>query len=176
MSERYVSSAAADHPEFDPRPLDRWTDSRQILGTRLEEFERLRGQPDELRAWLRDDANARALCRADVEPHLREWFTPTDGWLARPSFVPAITDGVAPVPTVAAVEWQWHGRHDKSYTFNNTLATGAEVVVRGCTVMALNEQKVLKVRRYIDWAGLLTQLGLGVNWRVPVAPAADVDV
>jgi hypothetical protein len=163
-----------DGPGFDPRPRDMWAESRGVLGERLAEFELLRDQPERLRLWLSIDANTRALCRADVEPHLSEWFTRTEGWMAQPSFVASPDPQAAAPRAPAAVEWRWHGRHDKNYAFNNTLATGKEIVVRGCTVMAFNEKDVLKVRRYIDWAGLLTQIGIGVNWRVPVAPEGDV--
>jgi hypothetical protein len=31
----------------------------------------------------------------------------------------------------------------------------------------------LDVRRYIDWAGLYAQLGLVVNWRVPILADPD---
>jgi hypothetical protein len=158
-------------PAFDPRPRDMWAEGQRVLGSQLEEFQSVRERPEALRAWLSVDANARALCRADVEPHFEEWFTPVGGWKAQPAFLmPPDLKGAAPSPAVTAIEWQWHGRHDKSYAFNNTLATGTEVTVRGCTVMSFNEKGVLKVRRYIDWAGLLTQIGISVNWRIPVAP------
>ena len=171
MSQSDADDTREEGPAFDPRPRDMWADGQRVLGERLEEFRSLRERPDDLRQWLKIDANARALCRADVEPHFREWFTPVEGWQARPSFIiPPDRDDAPSKAAAAAVEWEWHGRHDKNYAFNNTLATGNEITVRGCTVMAFNEKDVLKVRRYIDWAGLLTQIGLGVNWRIP-APA-----
>jgi hypothetical protein len=172
-----TSHAPEEGPGFDPRPRDMWAEGQRILGSavQLQDFQALRDRPQELQAWLRVDANARALCRADVEPHFAEWFTPVSGWRAQPSFViPTDRAGQASRAS-AAVEWEWHGRHDKNYTFNNTLATGTEVIVRGCTVMAFNEKDVLKVRRYIDWAGLFTQIGISVNWRVPAPPDRTQD-
>jgi hypothetical protein len=51
--------------------------------------------------------------------------------------------------------------------FNGIRATDRPVVVRGFTILSIEEER-LKVRRYVDWVGLYGQLGLTFNWRVPV--------
>jgi topoisomerase IA-like protein len=40
-------------------------------------------------------------------------------------------------------------------------------VVRGFSLFVVEDGE-FRVRRYIDWIGLYAQLGLGVNWRVPI--------
>jgi hypothetical protein len=153
----------------DPRPVDRSGESLDLLGERLRAFNALRQDPERLRQWLAADDNAEAVARADIEPHLRAWFTPTDGWAAHADTTGALG------PRGAGVEWRWHGSHDRDGAFNGLAATGVGVVVRGFSVLTFNTERAFKVRRYIDWAGLFTQLGLTMNWRLPAPPGAPLD-
>ena len=57
--------------------------------------------------------------------------------------------------------------------FNGLQATGRAVTVRGFTVMAVEfdeetQANKLSVHRHVDWTGLYGQLGLTVNWRIPI--------
>lgn len=81
-------------------------------------------------------------------------------------------DVVVVSPSMAA-----GGVHDKSperaalepeAAFDKTAPSGREVVVRGFTLMGLEDDGQFKVRRYVDWAGVFTQMGLTLNWRTPV--------
>jgi hypothetical protein len=160
----------ADHKlsGHDPRPVDRSTESLRLLGDRRSELAERRHDPRQFREWLAVSDNAEEVARADIVPHLRAWFTPTDGWKASEYGGPLGPDG-------AGVEWQWQGIHDRDHVFNGLLATGADVVVRGYSVMSLDPKGAVKVRRYIDWAGLFTQLGLTLNWRLPVRSEPETD-
>ena len=71
-------------------------------------------------------------------------------------------------------EWSFAGAHTVDGAFNGLAASGKDVVVRGYTIMSAEpvdkgDGTDFKVRRYVDWAGLYGQLGLSINWRVPVA-------
>jgi hypothetical protein len=130
-----------------------------------ERFRLLQGDADELIGSLRGELEYPvAIVRADVVPRLQRWFTPTtgDGWQHEPARSGAIGDASV------GVEWSYQGKHDKDRVFNGVRATGAQVVVRGFTLVGA-EDGALRLRRYIDWAGLFGQLGLSVNWRIPVA-------
>jgi len=72
----------------------------------------------------------------------------------------------------AGVEWTYFGIHNRDLAFNGLPATGREVEVHGFTLFGA-EGGSLSVRRHIDWAGLFAQLGLALNWRVPLGPEAN---
>lgn len=131
-------------------------------------YEQLRERPDELIANARDQLGlAVAIARADTVPRLKKWFTEGAGFDA-----PAERTGALGTRSVG-VEWSYTGRHDKDLAFNGLRASGRTVEVRGYTVVGVEEGK-LQVRRYVDWVGLFGQLGLSVNWRIPLpadAPA-----
>jgi hypothetical protein len=107
---------------------------------------------------------ALAFARADAVTYLRKWFTPTQGW--RTVEERSGASGGAGV----AVEWAWDGVHDRPGTFNGLSPTGRPVTVKGVTMLGLEDGRV-RVWRYVDWAGLFAQLGLSLNWRVPVSSA-----
>jgi hypothetical protein len=132
------------------------------LGPYAVRFRELAARPPDLLAALRGDpAFAVAFARADTITHLRRWFTPRRGWQAdKERSGPAGPVGVG-------VEWVFDGVHDGHATFNGLPATGRPVVVRGVTMAGVEEGR-FKLRRYVDWAGLFAQLGLSLNWRVPV--------
>jgi hypothetical protein len=118
-----------------------------------------------------------ALARADTRPHLILWFSEhgvsrSAGWVPDPVRSGPIGDGAV------GTEWSWTGVHDRvpeatapgsgpEPSFNSTAPSGREVVVRGFTLMSVDDDQ-LTVRRYVDWAGVFTQLGLTLNWRTPV--------
>jgi len=128
-----------------------------------EQLLELRENADELVGALREDIDFQvAIARADTLPRLQRWFTPTTGWQHEPARTGPI--GEASV----GVEWSYAGTHDQDRTFNGIVATGLPVVMRGFTLIG-SEDGVFRIRRYFDWAGLFGQLGLTLNWRVPVA-------
>jgi hypothetical protein len=127
-------------------------------------FERLHRADDHsaLLDEMRGDAPfALAVARADCITYLRQWFTRTDGWKTVDE-----RSGAAGAAGVA-VEWTYSGVHDGAAMFNSLAPTGRPVIVRGVT-MAGVEKGRLKLCRYVDWAGVFAQLGLTLNWRVPV--------
>lgn len=141
----------------------------ELSAEQLERFLAERDDPAALMASLRDDIEFQlALARADTRPYLVHWFSElivrTEGWV--PDRERSGPIGEQSVGT----EWSWTGVHDdegRASAFNGITATGREVTVRGFTLMGV-EDRQFKLRRYVDWAGLFAQLGLTLNWRVPV--------
>jgi hypothetical protein len=147
--------------------VDHFAQALSELGEFQSRYHELAEQPAELLGALRGDAAfAGAFARADCVTYLRKWFTPAEGWKAVEA-----RSGAAGGAGVA-VEWTFDGRHDGDGTFNGLSPTGRPVRVRGVTMIGLEGAK-LKLCRYVDWAGLFAQLGLTLNWRVPV-PASPV--
>lgn len=148
-----------------------WQD--ELSPEQLERFLAERGDPESLMASLREDFEFQlALARADIRPHLVNWFSErivrTAGWV--PDRERSGPIGEQSVGT----EWSWTGVHDderRAGAFNGITGTGREVTVRGFTLMGVDDGQ-FKVRRYVDWAGLFAQLGLTLNWRVPVPAEA----
>jgi hypothetical protein len=107
-----------------------------------------------------------ALAFADMLVSLEQWFSDR----APIWEVDEQTSGPAG-PSGVGVEWTYRGTHDHAGTLNGLPATMREVEVHGYSVFTAVETgdgSKLDVRRYIDWAGLYAQLGLVVNWRVPM--------
>lgn len=102
-----------------------------------------------------------AIVRADAVPRFRTWFSETDEFLT-----PAERSGPLG-PGSVAVEWEFNGVHDKDGAFNGLAASGRPVTVRGFTILSA-DNGALQIRRYIDWVGLYAQLGLTLNWRIPL--------
>jgi hypothetical protein len=107
-----------------------------------------------------------ALAFADMLVSLEQWFSDRGPiWdVDEQTSGPAGRGGVG-------VEWTYRGTHDHPGTLNGLPATMREVEVHGYSLFTAIESggdTRLDVRRYIDWAGLYAQLGLVVNWRVPV--------
>jgi hypothetical protein len=125
-------------------------------------YEQLRDRPDELINVARNDlAVGVAIARADAVPRFRTWFTEQEGWRSNDERSGAIG------PASVGVEWQFSGVHDKDLAFNGLAASGRAIEIRGYSIVGADGGK-LNVRRYIDWAGLFGQLGLSVNWRIPL--------
>jgi hypothetical protein len=66
---------------------------------------------------------------------------------------------------VAAVPWVYRCRHTGD--FNGLFPTGRSLEVKGVTFVDRREGQLL-LHRYVDWEGVIAQLGLSVSWRVPV--------
>jgi len=145
-------------------------DWAEDLGEHREKFEQLRREPKKLLVALRSDIEFQiAVTKADTRPFLRRWFAERDGgWVCN-------LEGTGPVgPASVGSEWSFAGAHTVDGAFNGLAASGKDVVVRGYTIMSAEpvdkgDGTDFKVRRYVDWAGLYGQLGLSINWRVPVA-------
>ena len=154
----------------------RW---KEILTERLPERAddiegRMADDPDRLVSDLRDDPEmTRALVEADARNVLEKWFSPRSDESLK------FTDGrFGPVgETDAGAEWVFEGRHDQADVFRGLPATGRPVDVHGFTVVASRPDEhgrsIPVFTRHIDWAGLYAQLGLTINWRVPLDPEPD---
>ena len=141
------------------------------LGGFAGDYLSLRDDPEAFLSAILENGELReALARADTSPLLRSWFTPRDegegGWVADGQRSGAIGK------SAAGTEWSFLGVHDQNETFNGIRATGREVEVRGYTLMSIEStdegESRVQLRRYVDWVGLYGQLGLSVNWRVPL--------
>lgn len=140
-----------------------WED--ELSPEQLRLFQAQRGDPRALVTSLREDREFQlALARADTRPYLLSWFSETEGWLAD-------EERSGPIGEQAVgTEWSWTGVHDDTGpagAFNGIAASGRPVTVSGFTLMSAEGDR-FTVRRYVDWAGLFAQLGLTLNWRVPV--------
>jgi hypothetical protein len=107
------------------------------------------------------------LAEADSVAVLSQWFTAADGgWQPdadRSGLLGADAFGVA---------WEYEGVHDIPSAFNGLPASDRRVTVRGFTVIAADQSRGgrAQIRRYVDWAGVFAQLGLTLNWRIPLSP------
>lgn len=66
---------------------------------------------------------------------------------------------------VAAVPWVYRCRHTGD--FNGLFRTGRSLEIKGVTFVDRRGGQLL-LHRYVDWEGVIAQLGLSVSWRVPV--------
>jgi hypothetical protein len=77
----------------------------------------------------------------------------------------------------AGAEWEYEGIHDKAGALRGLPATGRPVAVHGLTVVGTgigeDGREVVLLTRHIDWVGLYAQLGLTINWRVPLDPEPE---
>ncbi len=164
-----ISGDGIDPIQFDP--MDE-------LGSFADAYDGARNDPDRLVAEMREDDGFRiAMARADVRHHLLRWFQETGpGWQDDPRRSGSL--GMDSVGT----SWSFAGIHAEVGTFsgdlasgekvdvvgfNGLLATGRGVTVHGFTVMTADEGR-LAVHRHVDWTGLFGQLGLTLNWRIPI--------
>ncbi len=137
-------------------------------------FESLRSSWPELLAELRrpDSDFGLRLVEADTVIVLGQWFTAPEGaWVED-------TDRSGPLGENAfGVAWEYRGVHDVPFAFNGLPASGLEVTIRGFTVLGppTDEDKLHSLRHYVDWAGLYAQLGLTLNWRLPVSVGLDAE-
>lgn len=66
---------------------------------------------------------------------------------------------------VAAVPWVYSCRHTGD--FNGLFRTGRSLEIKGVTFVDRRDGQVM-LHRYVDWEGVIQELGLSVSWRVPV--------
>ena len=133
---------------------------RLYNGPTPEDLETLRG---DRRLWSQ-------MAWIDVYPWLAYWFQPTRGW--RPDWRRS-----GPIEGTASigVAWAFDGIHTEGGVLNGLPPTGRDVRVQGLTVMGPGRDRDeygFEMWRYIDWIGLYSQLGLAMNWRVPITMAA----
>jgi hypothetical protein len=113
------------------------------------------------------------LIEADAVLVLGEWFTIRgDGWQVDPDRWGLLGNNAF------GAAWEYEGVHNLPFAFNGTPATNRDVTVRGFTVIGppteaerrrfQTDPDRARFRRYVDWAGLYAQLGLTLNWRIPV--------
>jgi hypothetical protein len=150
--------------EDDRRGLRDWLEA--LITSPAEHIDELRADPD-LQV---------AVARLDMMARLLVWFTPDrergihrDGWEHVPERSGPVGD------TTMSVEWSFTGTYEPlpngeaNTRFNGVLAVGQPVELRGVTLMGVEEVEgslAFRLRRYVDWVGLYTQLGLSLNWRV----------
>ena len=81
-----------------------------------------------------------------------------------------------PIGASVGVTWRYDAAHDWEPDYDPTkpnaelrslAPTGRNLEAHGFSIFGV-EDEAFQVRRYIDWAGLYAQLGLGLNWRIPV--------
>ena len=78
---------------------------------------------------------------------------------------PDLDDGDQPLQNITAVPWIYRCVHDGD--FQGMFITGKELEIHGVTLVdGRGDTQVLY--RYVDWLGVVNQLGLDVSWRVPV--------
>jgi hypothetical protein len=77
------------------------------------------------------------------------------------------------------VTWRYRMAHDWEQDFDYTKPqpelrglppTGRSLEANGFSLFGVDDTG-FTIRRYVDWAGLYTQLGLGLNWRFPIDEA-----
>jgi len=144
-----------------------WADE---LGEYADRFVELLNEPEALLQALRADLDFQiAAARADTVPKVQSWFP------ARDAGFQVFREHSGPVgPVAVGTEWSYQGDHSRDDTFNGMRATGKPIELRGYTIMSVGSDDPdgsakLQSRRYVDWAGLYGQLGLTIDWRVPVA-------
>ena len=154
-------------PQEGPKTFAQLFDERSRQPGRGEAVERdIVDNPAQVIEQMRDDVHfADAVAFADMMMSLQQWFSDrTDvPWDFDRDTSGNVGSGAA------GVEWVYQGRHDHAGTFNGLPATGRDVEAHGYTLFTA-VSGTFEVRRYIDWAGLYAQLGLMVNWRVPMDP------
>lgn len=66
---------------------------------------------------------------------------------------------------IVAVPWTYYCRHTGD--FHGLFRTGRELQIEGVTLVDYRTGVTL-LHRYVDWAGVIVQLGLEVSGRIPV--------
>lgn len=66
---------------------------------------------------------------------------------------------------IVAVPWTYYCRHTGD--FHGLFRTGRELTIEGVTLVDYRDGQTL-LHRYVDWAGVIAQLGLEVSGRIPV--------
>jgi hypothetical protein len=140
----------------------------QEMGTYASRFQSLQATPTALLTELRASPDfAVAVVRADTRPWLQQWFTETDAAWA------ADTEGTGVLGTGSVgVEWRFEGTHDTDEVFHGLPKTNNDITVEGFSVLRAGPDG-LRVRRYVNWPLVFQQLGLTLNWRLPITNTPD---
>ena len=150
-----------------PSPPD-WPERQDVLND--EEVARYRELQEDwpalLEALTGDPAFGLKVVEVDSVVVLSQWFRPTDGWRAEEGQWGLLGDNAF------GVAWEYDGIHDIPSAFNGLPASDRPVTVRGFTLIGPDPSRRgrVQIRRYVDWAGVFGQLGLTLNWRIPVEP------
>jgi hypothetical protein len=167
--------AVSDSPPFEPPVGAPPNLARELAAMPADSRDLLIGLRDEPTPALMEELQSNShhweqLARIDSRPWLVSWFTPTIDWHPTLEGAPPIGGPIGGSGWVGTV-WSFGGRHDISDVFNGLPATGRDIVVRGFTLMGVVDEAGVprfRLRRFIDWIGVFSQLGLSVDWRVPV--------
>ena len=106
------------------------------------------------------------IIRDDITSALQGMFGTRVDFSEEPVIVnPQLDDGEQPAQNLAPVPWIYRCVHDGN--FMGLFRTGKELEIHGVTYFD-NRVGRQVLHRYIDWLGVVNQLGLDVSWRVPV--------
>jgi hypothetical protein len=109
-----------------------------------------------------------AVVMDDVITGLGGGFSPRWDPADRDSFVVSKhfkEEDVIGSESVVAVPWTYYAAHTGD--FECLFRTGREVTIEGMTFVDTRRDETV-LHRYVDWIGVVTQLGLEVSWRIPV--------
>ena len=115
------------------------------------------------------------LVRSDIEAGLtadkRESAAPFAPWTSEEIgtgilYANAITGGA-----LTAVEWAFHCKHIAP--FAGIPATNRVVTIQGVTIVRVRGAKTT-YRRYVDWAGLMAELGVSASFRPAFEKMEDI--
>jgi hypothetical protein len=130
----------------------------------VDRYLEVRADPEGLLDAVRAEPDfGRRLVMADSLLVLRQWFSRGEPeWVDDPE-----RSGLLGDHSVGAA-WEFSGVHDRPEVFNGLPASGRDVTVRGFTIIGPPDRDENCFRHYVDWAGLYAQLGLSLNWRIPL--------
>jgi predicted ester cyclase len=60
----------------------------------------------------------------------------------------------------AVMRWTWHGTATGGASDNTTSVGGKRVSMEGCSILHLEEEKIVEELEYADYLGYFTQLGI----------------
>jgi len=104
--------------------------------------------------------------RKDIGKGIAEVFEPNG---ASPVSVPEELARVLEGTEAAVVAVPWVYRCVHTGDFQNLVPTYREIEMHGVTFVNYSQDENNPVfHRYVDWLGVVNQLGLEVSWRVPI--------
>jgi hypothetical protein len=71
-----------------------------------------------------------------------------------------------------AVEWTYRGRHVGN--LGGILGTGKVLTVEGVTIVEQRDGEAPRFKRYVDWAGAMSQLGVTASFRPSFNALSDI--
>jgi hypothetical protein len=109
-----------------------------------------------------------ATVTTDVVDGLKETFTQRDDDTSESFRVNVRFEeevDVIGTDRIVAVPWTYSCRHTGD--FHGLFRTGRELTIEGVTLVDYRSGELL-LHRFVDWAGVIAQLGLEVSGRIPV--------